>query len=42
MMETREGAMMTWIKSYISFESEAIVVASLAFLFCGAVILGFL
>lgn len=42
MMEIREAAMMTWIKSYISFENEAIVVAGLAFLFCGAVILGFM
>jgi len=28
--------------SYLSFESEALVVAALAFLFCGAVILGFM
>ncbi len=34
--------MMTRIKSYLSFENEAIVVAGLAFLFCAAVILGFL
>jgi hypothetical protein len=30
------------IKSYISFNNEALVVAGLAFLFCGAVILGFM
>ncbi len=28
------------IRSYISFENEALFVAALAFLFCGAVILG--
>jgi hypothetical protein len=28
--------------SYLSYENEAIFVAALAFLFCGAVILGFL
>ncbi len=30
------------IKSYVSFENEALVVVTLAFLFCGAVILGFM
>jgi hypothetical protein len=30
------------IRSYISYENEAIFVAALAFLFCGAVILGFM
>jgi hypothetical protein len=30
------------IGSYISFQNEALFVAALAFLFCGAVILGFL
>jgi hypothetical protein len=30
------------IRSYISFENEALLVAALAFLFCGAVILGFM
>lgn len=34
--------MMQKIRSYISFENEALVVAVLAFLFCGAVILGFM
>ena len=34
--------MMAWIRSYISFEGEALVVSALAFLFCGAVILGFM
>jgi hypothetical protein len=29
-------------RSYISFENEALLVAALAFLFCGAVILGFM
>jgi hypothetical protein len=29
------------IKSYVSFENEALIVAGLAFLFCGAVIMGF-
>jgi len=28
--------------SYISYENEALVVSALAFLFCGAVILGFM
>jgi hypothetical protein len=30
------------IRSSISFENEALLVAALAFLFCGAVILGFM
>jgi hypothetical protein len=30
------------IRSYISYENEALFVAALAFLFCGAVILGFM
>lgn len=30
------------IRSYISYENETILVAALAFLFCGAVILGFM
>jgi hypothetical protein len=30
------------IGSYFSYENEAIFVTALAFLFCGAVILGFL
>jgi hypothetical protein len=30
------------IRSSISFENEALFVAALAFLFCGAVILGFM
>ncbi len=30
------------IRSYVSFESQALVVAGLAFLFCGAVIMGFM
>ena len=34
--------MMARIKSYISFESEALAVAVLAFLFCAAVLLGFM
>jgi uncharacterized protein (DUF2164 family) len=42
MAAAQEAAMMTRIKSYLSFENEAIVVAGLAFLFCAAVILGFL
>ena len=29
------------MKTYVSFENEALAVAGLAFLFCGAVILGF-
>ena len=28
------------IRSYISYENEAVFVAAMAFLFCGAVILG--
>ena len=34
--------MLQKVKSYISYENEALVVAALAFLFCGAVILGFM
>jgi len=30
------------LRLYVSFESEALVIAALAFLFCGAVILGFM
>lgn len=30
------------IRPYISYENEALVVAAMAFLFCGAVILGFM
>lgn len=30
------------IRSYISYENEAVFVAAIAFLFCGAVILGFM
>jgi hypothetical protein len=30
------------MKSYVSFENEALAIAGLAFLFCGAVILGFM
>jgi len=30
------------IKPYISYENEAIFIAALALLFCGAVILGFM
>ena len=41
-MGTPEGAMMARIRSYISYENEALAVASLAFLFCAGVILGFL
>ncbi len=41
-MATQEGAMMARIKSYISYENEALAVSGLAFLFCAGVILGFL
>jgi len=34
--------MLKRIRSYVSYENEALVVAGLAFLFCGAVILGFM
>jgi hypothetical protein len=34
--------MVQGIRSYISYENEALFVAALAFLFCGAVILGFM
>jgi len=34
--------MLKRIRSYVSFENEALVVAGLAFLFCGAVIMGFM
>jgi hypothetical protein len=30
------------MRSYISYENEALFVAAMAFLFCGAVILGFI
>jgi hypothetical protein len=30
------------IRSYVSYENEALVVAALAFMFCGAVILGYM
>jgi len=30
------------IRSYISYENEALFVAAMAFVFCGAVILGFM
>jgi hypothetical protein len=30
------------IRSYISYENEALFIAAMAFLFCGAVILGFM
>jgi hypothetical protein len=30
------------MRSYISYENEALFVAAMAFLFCGAVILGFM
>ena len=38
----QEDAMLKRIGSYISYENEALVVAALAFVFCGAVILGFM
>ena len=34
--------MLKRIRTYVSYETEALVVAGLAFLFCGAVILGFM
>jgi hypothetical protein len=34
--------MLKRIGSYISFENEALLVAALAFVFCGAVKLGFM
>jgi hypothetical protein len=34
--------MLKRIRSYVSYENEALVVAGLAFLFCGAVIMGFM
>ena len=34
--------MLERLRLYISFENEALVIAALAFLFCGAVILGFM
>jgi hypothetical protein len=34
--------MMDRLRRYVSFENEALVIAALAFLFCGAVILGFM
>ena len=38
----QEDAMLKRIGSYVSYENEALSVAALAFLFCGAVILGFM
>jgi len=32
--------MLERLRPYVSFENEALVIAALAFLFCGAVILG--
>jgi hypothetical protein len=34
--------MLQKIKLYLSYENEALVVAALAFVFCGAVILGYM
>jgi hypothetical protein len=34
--------MMKRLKSYISYENEVSLVAALAFVFCGAVLLGFM
>jgi hypothetical protein len=34
--------MLQKVRSYISYENEALIVAALAFLFCGAVSLGFM
>jgi hypothetical protein len=34
--------MLQKVRSYISYENEVLVVAALALLFCGAVILGFM
>ena len=34
--------MLKRVGSYLSFENEALLVAALAFVFCGAVILGFM
>ena len=42
MVEGQEAIMLARIRPYISFENEALAVAGLAFLFCAAVILGFL
>ena len=36
----QEVAMLERLRPYMSFENEAFVIAALAFLFCGAVILG--
>lgn len=38
----QEDAMLKRLGSYVSYENEALAVAALAFLFCGAVILGFM
>ena len=40
--KVRRTVMIKRMQSYISFENEALFVAALAFLFCGAVILGFM
>jgi hypothetical protein len=37
-----EDIIMHRIRLYLSFESQAVFAAALAFLFCGAVILGFM
>jgi hypothetical protein len=34
--------MLQKIRLYLSYENEALVVAALAFVFCGAVILGYM
>ena len=41
-MSVPEDAMFKRVRPYISYENEAIFVAALAFLFCGAVALGFM
>ena len=39
-MQVPEDAMFKRVRPYISYENEAIFIAALAFLFCGAVALG--
>ncbi len=38
----QEDAMLKKVGSYISYENEVLVIAAVAFVFCGAVKLGFI
>jgi len=42
LLRRQEDAMIERLISHVTYENKAILVAALAFLFCGAVILGFM